>query len=360
MLLAIDRLTDHDLRQCDLRFFLNQSNVEWVDLGQSTTTLQRVSVGGTALFKLMRDVRKGRYTAIVFGAVEPLRNPRKSPARNLSRTIKYLVRDRAAIEKIMLHRLLTARPTGTAPPIAGVDIMDRMVLDNSRFPVLSASTVYFKRELPQNVFNSFSYTSDKAEESSNTRRQHFFAANAGKLRPCSIGIPDKTFAELRGLAPEKTSDVFYAGNTLPISVRESGLPQLLRLRDEGYRVDIPEQRISKDEFLKRASQALVCWSAEGHGYECFRTYEVAAAGSVPLMNYPTIWRHKPFHHGVDGLYYGVEEDSLYTVVRSALEDRPRLAEMGRRARDKVAAHHTYSALAKHIVETALEPRPPTP
>jgi hypothetical protein len=51
------------------------------------------------------------------------------------------------------------------------------------------------------------------------------------------------------------------------------------------------------------------------------------------------------------LHYFVDDDSLYTVVKRALEDRARLREMGARARAHVVAHHTHSALARHILDT---------
>jgi len=77
---------------------------------------------------------------------------------------------------------------------------------------------------------------------------------------------------------------------------------------------------------------------------------MAALGCVPILQYPTIQRHAPFADGESVLHYFIDDDSLYTVVKRALEDRNKLRDMGRKAREHVVAHHTHSALAQHVLD----------
>src|SRR5439155_445835 len=78
------------------------------------------------------------------------------------------------------------------------------------------------------------------------------------------------------------------------------------------------------EFLERCARAWLVWAPEGFGWDCFRSYEAAVCGSVPLMNRPTIERYQPLIEGVHALYYDVEPGELGRAVMAALADRDRL------------------------------------
>ena len=156
----------------------------------------------------------------------------------------------------------------------------------------------------------------------------------------------------RGLSREKSTDVFFAGSIANRPNRARGRENLLRLQRDGFRMDVSESRLSKAEFLERCARALTVWSPEGFGYDCYRTYEAAAMGAVPILQYPTIQRYAPFLEGVTAIYYGVESDLLYQTLKKQLEDRARLVQMGADARRHVEANHVSAALARHIVQTA--------
>ncbi len=59
-------------------------------------------------------------------------------------------------------------------------------------------------------------------------------------------------------------------------------------------------------------------------------------------------------HGEHCLYYGVEGEHLAETIVSAIENRPQLEKMAQAARKHSLAHHTYKALAKHIIRNTLE------
>ncbi|NBW97088.1 MAG: hypothetical protein EBR28_10240, partial [Planctomycetia bacterium] len=125
----------------------------------------------------------------------------------------------------------------------------------------------------------------------------------------------------------------HRGDKLPYTAADLRLPEkLYRARKAG--------RLPRDEFLARCSRALITWSPEGLGWECFRHSEAALCGSVPLMNHPTILQHAAFREGEHCLHHGVEDGELAATVRAALRDRPRLIEMGRAARLHAIRHRT--------------------
>jgi len=108
----------------------------------------------------------------------------------------------------------------------------------------------------------------------------------------------------------KKTDVFFAGGLDHRLNRRSGLRQLVQLKTEGYSIDIVLERLPLDEFLRRCAQACLVWSPEGHGWDCQRHYEAAVAGSVPLMQSPTIYRHAPLMDNEHGIYYNIETVTL--------------------------------------------------
>jgi hypothetical protein len=154
----------------------------------------------------------------------------------------------------------------------------------------------------------------------------------------------------------KTADVFFSGGVDTRPLREAGLRALAALQKEGFRVDIATQRLPQEEFCRRCAGAYIVWCPPGFGWDCYRTYEAALAGSVPCMTYPVIQRHTPLREGEHALYYGIEGDHLQTVLREALRNKERLAEMGHAAREHMIRHHTFSALADYVVREAMAAR----
>jgi glycosyltransferase involved in cell wall biosynthesis len=125
------------------------------------------------------------------------------------------------------------------------------------------------------------------------------------------------------------------------------------MRSEGLVLDAPETPLPRAEFYERCARAWLVWSPEGLGWDCFRHYEAAAAGSVPLINQPTIERHQPLIGGEHAVYYDPEPGGLTRAVRAALADRPTLARIAAAGQAHVLEHHTPEAIARHIVRTAL-------
>lgn len=242
-----------------------------------------------------------------------------------------------------------------AAPIVALDHEDLPVINRNNFFLLDRCNVYFKRELPPDRWRLFLKTGHANLPTPRFRQNAGHRAWLAKLQPISLGLPLTTPEPFPVGCAEKTTDIFFAGRIdASSSVRRRGLPELIALREHGVVVDIAEAPLPRAEFYRRCAQARLTWSPEGLGWDCFRHYEAAACGSVPLMSQPTIERHRPLLQGIHAIYHDIEQGGLTRAVLAALGDRPRLEAIGRAARGHVLAHHTPTALARHIVRASLE------
>lgn len=236
-------------------------------------------------------------------------------------------------------------------PIVAIDLNDSFGIGRHAFRLIDVSRVYFKRELPADRWQVFYKSGHANLPGLRWRKKRKNLQRVSKLRPLSYGSPN--------LVPplastEKTADVFFAGAVVGnSSVRSRGIRELLALRNEGYVIDIPEQRLEMAEFHRRVAGSWLAWSPGGLGWDCSRHYEIAWLGTVPLMNYPTIERDMPLRDGEHCIYHGVEPGELSGAVRNALDNKPRLARMGAAAGKHGFAHHTTKARAERVAVAAL-------
>jgi hypothetical protein len=225
----------------------------------------------------------------------------------------------------------------TRTPLVVVDMFDSATIARRNRFLMRRCLYYFKRELRLDTDPSAGYQPEYLS----------------KLKPISIGLSEARMRTMPGPVA-KTTDVFFAGDIYP-GARSKGIRQLLELQTKGYTIDIPEHRLPYSEYLRHCARAWLVWSPPGRGWDCFRHYEAAAAGSVPVMICPSIRAYEPFVDGVHGFYYDGECDSLMRVVTNALRDRPRLLQMASAARAHVWAHFTHERLCAYILETCFGP-----
>ena len=242
-------------------------------------------------------------------------------------------------------------------PLAVWDWDDQPFIFRHNLFLLRRSTLYFKRELPTDHWRLYMGSRHFRVPPMRFRLLSKERMNIAKVRPISIGLPNDHLKNIpaRPLpAAEKTADVFFAGRIVgSATTREHGLDEVRALQDKGIRVDIPDRELSVAEFLDRCARAWLVWSPEGFGHECFRTYEAAACGAVPIVNRPTIHQYRPLRDREHCYLYDVEPGGLTRVIEAALEDRDRLMAMSVAAQDFVLAHHTHAALAHYVAETTL-------
>lgn len=237
-------------------------------------------------------------------------------------------------------------------PLVMLDFNDESAIPGHVFPLLDRCTLYFKRELPADFAKAFLNASADLRYPANAHSSDFFNRNAHKLRPISLAVPESTARLASSLEPEKENDVFFAGS-IHTTVRQQGLPVLTALREQGYRIDVCQDVLPKEHYLERCAKAWLTWSPEGYGWDCFRHYEASLCHSVPVMNFPGIFRHAPLLDGVHGFLYPVEGDGLRNTLIAALSDKSRLKTMAANARRHVLSHHTHSRIIEHILSSCL-------
>ena len=243
--------------------------------------------------------------------------------------------------------------------LAVIDHSDEYAIDHRDNFFLKLCHTYFKRELPQNVWNVFMRVHPPHREfvllSQDPRRRREIC----KFAPVSLGIPAVAVARIEeaiGHVPGETTrdiDVFYAGTIDHSTVRVAGLAQLEKLRQRGYRVEVFTGRLPFEEFVRKMNRAWLVWSPEGGGWDCIRHWEVCAAGSVPLLNKPGVRRYQPLLPGVHCVEYDVEGDDLCEQVERALSDRPKLAGIAAQAREHMLRFHTNDKLGRYMVDRLL-------
>ena len=239
-------------------------------------------------------------------------------------------------------------------PLAIVDLDDTPSIGGHMLPLMRRCRLYFKRELPADRWRVFFRTLHRDLPSPRMRRRADLRDCIGKLRPLSLGLGAARIAAIGAPPAAKDVDLFFAGLVEDSStVRQRGLPQLQALAAAGYRLDVAGARLPFEEFVRRCARARLAWVPEGLGWDTYRQYEAALCGAVPVMNYPTIERHRPLVDGEHCWLYDVSGDGLPATVRRALADPSRLAAMAAAARDHVLAHHTEAALCAHVVAATL-------
>lgn len=313
----------------------------------STDNLSSSGIGG--LMALSRAIESSEYDIIV---CEPNYH---GPLALLSRRLfsRRALHSGVSPLRPLALQLLRRR---FATPIAVVDIEDPSVVARCDRYLLDRCTLYFKRELPVDQWRVFSGSFNAKPPRVRFRARSRQRDSIGKFRPLSLGISPELEPLLAGLPDEKTTDVFYAANTAGLPARERAAEELRALATQGVRVDIPDRRLDRSEFYSRCASAYLVVSPEGYGWDCFRHYEAAACGSVPVMNLPSIMRYRPFTHGTDGLFYAPEPGGLTAVTLAALADRSRLWTMGRTAKLHALTFHRRDAIGRYVVEECLARR----
>lgn len=331
----------------DDRFFKSvvpdQTDFFWT--GYKPRANRAIAFGPIAFLHSLRRLRRKEYDLVVVHV------PRYAPWH--PRTILTALRDwhlSAPRGLFAIFSWLFIRHFHDVPMIA-IDLGDSFGVGRHAFRTIDACRAYFKRELPADRWQVFYKTGHSTLPGKRWRMKPKNQQRVEKLRPLSYGSYNSVE---RNLPAEKTIDVFFAGAVAGNStVRTDGIEALRTLRDEGYVIDIPEERLPLNEFHRRVARAWLVWSPSGLGWDCSRHYEIAWLGTVPVMNYPTIERDQPLRDGEHCILYGVEPGELANAVRAALTDKPRLARMGRAAAEHCFAHHTAKARAERVAVTVL-------
>src|SRR5688572_14046058 len=111
-----------------------------------------------------------------------------------------------------------------AAPIAVLDTEDYPAINPDRLFLLSRCRVYFKRELPPDRWRLLMGTAHSSLPSRRFRQQSRYRNDLAKICPLPLGLPREAESLLPQTPQEKSTDVFFAGDTEHSStVRASGI-----------------------------------------------------------------------------------------------------------------------------------------
>ncbi len=306
---------------------------------------RRTSNLGRRVVKIFQELvqafgccRHQNYDVVVARCLGPVNSESKSWPGHLG-----LVLMGAAFRWFVLYAARGRRVT-----LAIVDVTDHITIHPRDRRFVRECQLYFKRELADNLWHSLEAVLPRGTCAGASRNLPAGTELRSKLRPFAIGI------EGTAIAPpipsrEKNYDLFYAGTSGGIPAREELGVALQILAERGWRVHAPRERLSVEEFRAAVRQSRLCLSPGGVGWDCYRHYEIAALGSIPVMNYRAIRSIAPFRHGRECFYYDPQDglaDCLINWLKLPDDD---LDAMARAAQDHLTQHFTLDALARYAL-----------
>lgn len=343
----LGRIVFSDPGRCDVDYYSCSRTDEALASGDPNVRLFR----WRDALRIRAGVNAGHYDLVL---CEAYRHPAWSPQHPIHARSSQVARGLFTGHERQGQGLVTWL---RGVPIAVVDLADSHLLAVRNRTLLRSATRYYKREIPANQLSACLLTGNRVMNVRHTLEQTELVASLAKVHPISLGISDAVASLADGLSSSSTKqyDIFCSvqpGGAYALRA-ERYVRQLRELEQQGYRVRMTDRPLPFDEYLRACAESWMVWSPEGMGWDCWRHYEVAAARSVPVINYPTIVRHAPMLHGVHAIFYDPAGEGLKDAVVAALRDKGSLLAMASNARQLVIEHHTYNKQLARIVEECL-------
>lgn len=248
--------------------------------------------------------------------------------------------------------------------LAILDVTDHLTIHPRDRAFLRRCDLFFKRELAANRWNTLETVLPRGACAGHARQDPACLALRAKLRPFALGI------EAAALSPPipaaaRRYDLFYAGSAQGIGFREAVSSVLPRLAARGWRIHAPAHRLSPEAFAEAIAGSRFCLSPGGVGWDCYRHYEVAALGSVPIFDTRPLTGIEPFLNGREGFYLDPQEDLERALDLLLRTDDAGVDRMTAAAQALVERVYTFDALARYVIGETLalgpvaRPAPPS-
>jgi hypothetical protein len=312
------------------------------------------------LFDLRRRLARGEFDLVVSGPVQndPWPWPRRF-ATCLAQAARFFTYKHSMLDAWWVPWLVNRRGGGTVP-LAVIDFLDTSFVLPKDLPLLRAATLYYKLNLyfwPRRSLGPLEHLVGRKRVTPLTP----------KLRPMTNGVPRRLVpAQVRPMQ-ERDIDICFTGSISPNRSQNDPDPffelnsnpirreiyyRCVALQDR-YRIKAVDGMVSPEEYreLLQRSRLVVC--TESFGCETYRHNDVAAAGAVPLVNWPYSTNHLIFQPDVDAIYFSMIGDDFERVVARALADPAKLDEMARAVRDLVVNHKQRHLVGEHIIRETL-------
>ena len=158
-------------------------------------------------FRLRQRLKRGEFDLVICHA------PRYSPwhwRRHMDCLKACVTGDPGTLfRSFLLHLIREVPPV----PLVVLDLSDSFGINRFNIGLLRRSRFYFKRELPLDFWAAyFGSWHHSGLPTKRARRKRSAAALVNSLRPISIGLALDSAAMADPGSPDKTVDVFFAGN----------------------------------------------------------------------------------------------------------------------------------------------------
>lgn len=173
-----------------------------------------------------------------------------------------------------------------------------------------------------------------------------------KLRPISLGISSQALAMIP-TSVEKKLDLFFSGDLAEKGFRGRLLEECRTYAQRRGLDFLLTGRLDYPNYLRALAESRLALSPPGRGWDCWRHYEALAAGSVPLMPYPTTLQRHPPIDGEHCFYFAPESGGLTRALDRAFSAQARLPHMAAAGRELVLQHHAFPKLRDYVIHETL-------
>jgi len=108
--------------------------------------------------------------------------------------------------------------------------------------------------------------------------------------------------------------------------------------------------LSKEEYFDIIRRSWLCLGVRGAGWDCIRTWEILAIGSVLFSEVMPIRVQADFMHGFEVVYFHPGAKSARESFDSWIGKKERLSEIALRGHKEARDHHTDVCRAKKIID----------
>ncbi|MGJ8676104.1 MAG: hypothetical protein ACSHX0_01160 [Akkermansiaceae bacterium] len=262
-----------------------------------------------------------------------------------------LYRSCKAFKESLLIRIICAIKKKSGVPMAVIDLADDPTIHPVNKPLLDSVDIYFKRELPLDPYHVFESLRGRFNRAGTEKNRRLINNNnwVAKLQPISLGCRQVQPSGNIIPAEQKKYDVFYVGNA-DNKPRRLGLHEaLMNLRERGYKVHMPEELLSIEDYLEAIKDSRLALSPPGLGWDCHRHYEAAFSGTVAVMPAPVIQRYEPLLGGEHCLFYDQEKDLTLQLI-GMLENNQLLDKIATQAYSHSFKYQTHEKIFASVIE----------
>ena len=309
------------------------------------------------LFDLRRRVRGGDFDLVISGPIQNSAWPvPKRLATCLAQAARFFTYKHRMLDTWWAPWLVS----GTSVPLAVVDFLDTAHLLARDFRLLKASTLYFK-------INLYFWPRRSLVPAENLFGQRRVIVHAPKLRPFTNGVADRAIPATARPMAERDIDLCFTGTIVPARspddpnpfpeltanpIRKEIFQRCARLQDR-YRVFCANKNVERAEYLELLQRSKLVVCTESFGCETWRHYDAAAAGAIPLINWPYTQNYLPLEPDKHAIYFSLFGDDFERTIERALADPAKLAQISVATREFTVGRKQRRQIAEWLVEETL-------